>query len=171
MAEPHPASRSLSPGERARSISRRAPRVVSCSAVPNAMPGSMVTTTAPSGASASHQLGVTTRRSVILLGPSPRLHQTDHSRWSCQRQVRASWSSPVASRSAACARLTNASGSAGGGKYVINRPSTSWTPVAPRPSSGSTSSSDAMGAYESTERANQRSGVAPEVSEASITPG
>ena len=32
-------------------------------------------------------------------------------------------------------------------------------------------SSDAMGAYESTERANQRSGVALEVSEASITPG
>ena len=32
-------------------------------------------------------------------------------------------------------------------------------------------SSDAMGAYESTERGNQRSGVASEVSEESITPG
>ena len=64
-----------------------------------------------------------------------------------------------------------ASGSAGGCKYVINRPSTSCTPLAPSPSSGSTSSSDAMGAYESSERANQRSGVRSEVSGVSITPG
>ena len=170
IAEPHPASRSLSPGNRARSISLRAPRVVSCSAVPNAMPGSMVTTTAPSGASASHQLGVTTKRSVTVLGPSPCLHKTDQSRCSCQRQVRAIWSSPVASRSTSCARLTNASGSTGGGTYVINRPPISCTPLAPRPSRASTRSSDARGEIQSTDRANQRSGVASEEAEASITP-
>ena len=168
MPDPHPASRSDSPADRARSISLSTPRVVSCSAVPNAMPGSMVTTTAPigaskgasTGASASHQLGVTTRRGVMVLGPSPCLHKTDQSRCSCQCQVRGTSSSPVAFRSTSCARFKNASGSSGGGTYVINRPSTSCTPLAPRPSSASTRSSDVMGEIRSTDRASQRSGEA-----------
>jgi hypothetical protein len=54
---------------------------------------------------------------------------------------------------------------------VINRPSASCTPLAPRPRRGSTRSSDTVGETESTEMANQRSGVVPEDSEASITPG
>ena len=86
MPEPAPTSSTTSPGWTRPSSRRRHPRVVPCSAVPKAMPGSIWITRSPGPASGSSQLGCTTSRGVILRTARPCFQYSAQSSWRCQDQ-------------------------------------------------------------------------------------
>ena len=103
-ALPAPRSATRSPGEITRCSSRMTPRVVACSPVPNAMPGSMTIVRAASRSSASH--GGATVRAPSCCTWSPRFHSSDQSTFgSGSVSTRASALAASAARSNAAASV------------------------------------------------------------------